>query len=577
MLDPVLSLAFSLHNNKGTYAVLLGSGVSRAAGVPTGWDVVRDLVHKVAVSSGERAEPDPMTWYRTRYGQEPDYGRLLDDLAKTPAERAGLLRRYFEPTEEERESKQKLPTAAHHAIAAMVASGHFRVIVTTNFDRLLEQALSEAGVTPTVIASPDAAEGALPLAHTRSLILKVHGDYLDTRIKNTPEELEKYDPRIDRLLDQIFDEFGLVIAGWSADWDPALRASIERCKTYRFMTYWSTRSPLTGIARALATQRRAQEVAVRDADTFFVDLREKLDALERLDRPHPMSAQIAVERLKRYIADGRAIDLHDLVMTEVERAYRTLGPDEFPIEQTPANLPTKERFLARHHQYEAVSDTLISLFANGVYWGGSQHAALWTKAFERIWNAPEDRGGYVVWLAHRHYPALLLLYASGIAAVAANDYVALRRILTEPRLRSHHPVTTPGESLSGVDVISDRAVQGWLMEQRHTPVSDYLFGLVRPKFSSLIPDDARYAEAFGRWEYLYALHRAHAGEWIPLGQFAWLETGRGESVIGPVSEEAARMGAEWPPLKAGLFGGTVEAFKQAEAAVLDRAHRVGWY
>ena len=62
MLDPVLSLAFALHNNKGTY-------------------------------------------------------------------------------KEEHEKKQKLPTAAHHVVAAMVASGHFRVIVTTNFDRLLEQAL----------------------------------------------------------------------------------------------------------------------------------------------------------------------------------------------------------------------------------------------------------------------------------------------------------------------------------------------------------------------------------------------------------------------------------------------------
>ena len=32
-IDPLLSLAFAMHANRGTQAVLLGSGVSRAAGI----------------------------------------------------------------------------------------------------------------------------------------------------------------------------------------------------------------------------------------------------------------------------------------------------------------------------------------------------------------------------------------------------------------------------------------------------------------------------------------------------------------------------------------------------------------
>jgi len=42
MLDPLLSLALSVRSNPGVYALLRGSGVSRAAGVPTGWEVVLD-------------------------------------------------------------------------------------------------------------------------------------------------------------------------------------------------------------------------------------------------------------------------------------------------------------------------------------------------------------------------------------------------------------------------------------------------------------------------------------------------------------------------------------------------------
>ncbi len=48
MIDPVHSLAFSIQANRGVYAVLIGSGVSRAAKIPTGWEITLDLIHKLA-------------------------------------------------------------------------------------------------------------------------------------------------------------------------------------------------------------------------------------------------------------------------------------------------------------------------------------------------------------------------------------------------------------------------------------------------------------------------------------------------------------------------------------------------
>jgi hypothetical protein len=94
---------------------------------------------------------------------------------------------------------------------------YIQVVVTTNFDRLMEQALESVGVVPTVIVSPETASGMVPLVHSGPTIVKVNGDYLDSRIKNTEEELSRYDPAMDRLLDQIFDEYGLIICGWSAE------------------------------------------------------------------------------------------------------------------------------------------------------------------------------------------------------------------------------------------------------------------------------------------------------------------------------------------------------------------------
>ena len=103
-----------------------------------------------------------------------------------------MLRGYFELSADDHEEGTKRPTATHRAIAALAAKGFIRVILTTNFDRLIETALNDAGVAPAVLTTPDQLQGALPLIHTRCCVVKLHGDYLDTRIRNTQAELDSY-------------------------------------------------------------------------------------------------------------------------------------------------------------------------------------------------------------------------------------------------------------------------------------------------------------------------------------------------------------------------------------------------
>ena len=124
---------------------------SRAAGIPTGWEVVLDLINKLAKLENEDPGTDLEAWYSTKYGNPPTYSSLLEAAAKSQAERSQLLRSYFEPTAEEREEGRKLPTKPHHSIASLVKMGMIRVIITTNFDRLIENALEAEGVNPTVI------------------------------------------------------------------------------------------------------------------------------------------------------------------------------------------------------------------------------------------------------------------------------------------------------------------------------------------------------------------------------------------------------------------------------------------
>lgn len=57
-----------------------------------------------------------------------------------------MLKTYFEPTDDERKQGIKMPTLAHKSIANLVKQGFIKVIVATNFDRLLEKALNDIGI-----------------------------------------------------------------------------------------------------------------------------------------------------------------------------------------------------------------------------------------------------------------------------------------------------------------------------------------------------------------------------------------------------------------------------------------------
>jgi hypothetical protein len=580
MIDPLLSLVFALHSNPGVYALLLGSGISRAAEIPTGWEVVLDLVRKLARLEEEDCEPEPDQWYRNRFGEEPDYSKLLDQLAHSRAERSQLLRSYFEPDEDGRQRGAKLPTPAHKSIAKLVADGLIRIIITTNFDRLLEQALEEVGVAPFVIATPDAAEGAMPLAHSRCTVVKVHGDYLDTRIKNTPGELAKYDKRVNKLLDQVFDEYGLIICGWSGEWDSALIATLERCKSRRFTTYWAAYQGQVGDkASSLIALRKAEVINIESADDFFGKLSEKATALKEYDKHHPLSAKLAVASLKRYIAEDRyRIPLHDLVAEETEHVRHAISDEHFP-NNSPVN---SQELIDRVRRYESAIEILQALMIYGCFWGNEEHQYLWTQTLQRVANANKRTSGLKVWLNLKLYPALLLLYSGGIAALVGGRYDTFHALLFKPSIRDlneEHPLIS---RLSTWEVMENGVQERLPGKERHyTPLSDYLVEHLRAPLKEILPDNDDYERSFDLFEYLFYMLYVDAtyteideegGPFRgPVGRFYWRCFERGESrihyITDKIDNEVAESGQDWGLLKVGCFNGSPDRYKKVRRAI----------
>ncbi len=586
MIDPTVSLAFSIYSNKGAYALLLGSGTSRSAEIMTGWEITLDLIRRIAVleKASNECEPDPEEWYAKRFGTPPDYSDLLDQLSTTPADRRQILRGYFEPSDEDREQGRKQPSATHTAIARLVKAGYIRVLVTTNFDRLIEEALRSEGIEPQIVTTPDGAEGAVPLAHERCTLLKVNGDYLDTRIKNTVKELESYDLRTDALLDKIFDEYGLIVCGWSAIWDTALRSALERCKSHRFSSYWAIRGEPAEEASKLIATRRAVKIKISDADSFFTDLTEKVFALESVGARHPLTSRIAVSRLKSYIENNKLVSLSDLVEDETEQVATYMNNmDESAIQAAAKSSDAFQEFLT---SCESKTEVLQILMGTGCYWGEERHEKIWVNCLQRVINVVEHLREINEEDAPALYPPLLLLYSGGIAAVAAERYRNLEALLHRPQLYRWEYSTRATVLLNTCFVFGLR-FRKILNDHRWFIFSDRLRNNLRTSLRELLPDERRFDKSFERFEYLQSLDFIDLKENSkdkdlfgeePLGQFVinyhkskdqyperavdlW-------NVVEEVGTEASRTRQNWLPLKAGFFGGSFERFEKSRQ-ILD--------
>ena len=90
MIDPQVSLAFAIHSNPGAYAMLVGSGVSVGAGIPTGWQVVLDLISSTGPPRKPWGRPGRLVsatlWRRARLQQAPGCSSQVSRGAeRTPA------------------------------------------------------------------------------------------------------------------------------------------------------------------------------------------------------------------------------------------------------------------------------------------------------------------------------------------------------------------------------------------------------------------------------------------------------------------------------------------------------------
>lgn len=587
--DPYTQLAFSIYENPGVFAVLLGSGLSRSAEIPTGWEITLDLIRRVALSQGVEPQPDWANWYRKKTGQEPNYSALLEELTSSSDERRSILHSYIEPTEQEREEGKKVPTPAHRALANLVRTGYVRVIVTTNFDRLMENALRECGVEPTIVASVDALKGVEPIAHSSCYTLKLHGDYKDARIRNTDGELRSYPAEYDALLDRIFDEYGLIVCGWSGEWDHALRAALLRAPNRRYPMYWGSRGKPGNGAEEIIAHRGARIIEITDADSFFTGIWQRVQTLEQTHRQNPLSVELLINSTKRYLAKAEhRIQLDELFAEEVERLIGQINSSVFMADGS----WSQDDFRNRVSLYEAATEPLARMAGILGRWGDDSELPLILDILRAI-RAHADKvgSGLTVWLNIRSYPAVLVFTAYGLGLVRSRRWNILHSLLASKIAREHHDPERIVETLflwawQGGENDYWKHLEG--LAQRKTALSDHLLDVFQDWGKSFVGIAAHFEQLFEQFEILASiayiestpfpeLEQVLADQtgqkrvWLPIGRSGWNRSVREKVLLEILSDEikAALLGA-------GYCHGSAEFFEQAVANYRRNARRMEW-
>jgi hypothetical protein len=293
-----------------------------------------------------------------------------------------------------------------------------------------------------------------------------------------------------------------------------------------------------------------------------------------------------IEHFKDLLSEPKQIiKLNDFVAQATKTIVSELNQSKFGV-QTALN---NNEFIDRMHAYEEATQSMLVTEMLLGRWAHSQQSQIATIPFRRIAGAIAPSGGNGSLLAARWYPALLLLYAGCIGAVAGDNYQIIYKLtqisgLPNPYGRNNDDLLlisvfrTMGEIDDGFKLFPGLA-------KRFTPRSEYIYTLLEPSAEDILYIGTDYESIFDRvemflsLEYIHLKHPETIGkdEWTsaPVGKFGWKNLH--SNPLNQLIAEAEAAGESWPPLQAGLFGGSIGRFRELAGGLSRLVNRLGWF
>lgn len=282
----------------------LGAGASAGAGIPTAWDMIwefKRLIYctenQVSLGRCSNLSDDRLRRRIQQYfdGFPPGSFPAEDD----PREYEVYFQKAW-PHESDRRTyidsaiAQGGESFGQTCLAALLRCDSARIVWTTNFDHLLEDACARIfGTTRSLIHAnldnPQVALSAITQGRWPVLV-KLHGDFRSDRLKNIKPELETQDAQLRRALVSSSLTHGLVVAGYSGR-DPSVMAALTEALAngsgFPRGLFWLSRrgttplqSVITLITQANMKGVQAAVVEIENFDEIMADL---INADPRID------------------------------------------------------------------------------------------------------------------------------------------------------------------------------------------------------------------------------------------------------------------------------------------------------
>jgi len=245
-------------------AWLLGAGASAAAGVPTAGQIVVDLLarlytdaHGLVLQEAKLADPAQREQILSYYDGMNGMPRSGD-----PGDYSAAFRLAFPDEGPRRQYLRQLlsgrsPCYGQKVLGAFLAQGLADLVITTNFDDLIEQAADQARAalgTPSrprlgVAALGDPQRAAVAISDNDfPLLVKLHGDFREVELRNLDVELREQDETLRQVVLDSSRRFGLAVVGYSgrdSSVMDTLQAAVCTARALPAGLWWMTRDTRT--------------------------------------------------------------------------------------------------------------------------------------------------------------------------------------------------------------------------------------------------------------------------------------------------------------------------------------------
>jgi hypothetical protein len=319
-INNIIPLSYNIADGKKRYILFCGAGISKDAGIPTGWDILIETLRKIRAQNEFEAKGDSVgikeysreemeKYYEDNY-KDKTYSEIIGSLFPSYEEQRAFLKEQF---------RENTFGESHRLIANWVKEGLIRFIITTNFDTLLEQALDEAGLRGqyTVISNGQDVLSSKPWINVECCrIYKIHGSIDQGRIRNTEKDLLQLDEDLQKDFSDIIERHGVIVIGYAGNKeDKAVLETFNKRKFKGYTLYWCVHKKNNdGIKELVNERQEGRFVEITCASDFLEEVLGRV-ALIRNEK-ELTSGKLSQIRFKNIIASESDVRIKQTIDEE---------------------------------------------------------------------------------------------------------------------------------------------------------------------------------------------------------------------------------------------------------------------